>query len=329
MQILIIKLGALGDVLRTTSILKGLKEKYPDAKITWVTKANALDLLKDNKDLDNLYTSDNLKKQNFDLIINLDDEIEACKLATDLDKKELIGAYLENDKPTYTDSSSKWFDMGLISKFGKQKADELKKLNKKSYQQIIGEILDIKIDKPILNLSKENKNFAEKFAKKNNIKEGDLVIGLNTSAGKRWKLKSLSIEKTAELANKILNAKILLFGGPEETERNNKIKELAPKIIDAGCNNSLLDFAALVNLCNVLVASDSLAMNIGLALNKKTIVFFGPTSYEEIELYGNGKKILPKMECICCYKKECDKSPNCMDNIDTEEIFNTIKEAVK
>lgn len=39
-RIPIIKLGAIGDVLRTTSILPALLHKYSSAEITWITKAN-------------------------------------------------------------------------------------------------------------------------------------------------------------------------------------------------------------------------------------------------------------------------------------------------
>jgi len=49
MNILIIKLGAIGDVLRTTAILPGLREKYPDSLVTWVTKADSFDILKNNE----------------------------------------------------------------------------------------------------------------------------------------------------------------------------------------------------------------------------------------------------------------------------------------
>ena len=47
-KILIIKLDAVGDVLRTTCILQGLMEKYQDAHITWLTRKNAIELFKNN-----------------------------------------------------------------------------------------------------------------------------------------------------------------------------------------------------------------------------------------------------------------------------------------
>ena len=43
--ILIVKTGALGDVLRTTALLPGLLKRYPGARITWVVAAGAAPLL--------------------------------------------------------------------------------------------------------------------------------------------------------------------------------------------------------------------------------------------------------------------------------------------
>jgi len=224
--------------------------------------------------------------------------------------------------------------MGLISKFGKKKADELKASNKEAYQNILFKILNVnsekyKIYEPQLILDKKNIEFAKHFSEKNNIGK-NLVIGINTGAGGRWQDKKLSIEDTIELIdklnNELKNVKLLLFGGPEEKERNNKIKnDIKTGIIDAGCENSLLEFASLVNLCNVLVTSDSLAMHIGIALRKNIVCFFAPTSQQEIELYGRGIKILPKKGCVCCYKPKCDITPEW----DIDEFVDGVKRLVK
>ena len=60
LKVLIIKTGALGDVLRTTFVAKLLKKKYSDCSITWVTASSAQCLLEGNKYVDSVlvYPSD-------------------------------------------------------------------------------------------------------------------------------------------------------------------------------------------------------------------------------------------------------------------------------
>jgi lipopolysaccharide heptosyltransferase III len=342
MNILIIKTAALGDVLRTTSILKPLKNRYPDANIYWLTKKNAFPLLKNNELIDKtliLEQGINGLDIKFDLVISLDDEENVCKLASKIDKEKLIGAYYDhiNDRCTYTKDAEQWFGMGLLRPKevgGLEKANELKKYNKKTVQEHLLEILSLekKDHDIILNLDKKETKFGKDFAEKNNIAKEDCVVGLNTGAGGRWQLKKMDIEQAIDLANKLdrLGLKVLLLGGPKEKERNDEIKKRVNfDIIDTGTDNTLMQFASIIDLCNIVITSDSLCLHISLALKKQIIAFFGPTSSTEIEMYGRGKKIVPKIECICCYKKRCDKNPNCTKLIDIDEILEIVKKTIK
>jgi heptosyltransferase-2 len=321
MQILIIKLGAMGDVLRTTSLLKPLRGTYGKAKITWVTKKNSIPLLEKNPLVGDIVLIGNALKSSlnnkvFDLVLNFDDEEKACALASQVKAKRLVGAYLKDGTFTYTDDSAAWFDMGLISKHGKVEADRRKAANKRTYQDIHFSMLGLKDPKaypPLLIIGNREKKFALEFAKRNGIKKGDKVIGFNTGAGGRWQDKKLSIKQTVELIGKIAKktkAKMILFGGHEESGRNKEIVEKSKvPLIDAGCNNTLRNFAALVGLCDVVVTSDSLAMHIAIALGKKVVTFFYPTSAAEIELYGRGKKIIAKGKSYCSYEAVCKHPP--------------------
>src|SRR5262245_65843064 len=47
-RILIVKLDAIGDVLRTTSLLRPLKAKFPRSEVTWLTRSESMDLLLNN-----------------------------------------------------------------------------------------------------------------------------------------------------------------------------------------------------------------------------------------------------------------------------------------
>ena len=135
-KILIIKIGALGDVVRTTCLLRALK-----GEVTWATKKPSFPLLHKNhfieQTVDITENFSDLLKPEYRLVINLEEEPLACDLAARARKKELIGPYSESGKITYTDSSAPWFDMGLISKHGKKAADRKKWENNKSYQEII------------------------------------------------------------------------------------------------------------------------------------------------------------------------------------------------
>jgi heptosyltransferase-2 len=121
-------------------------------------------------------------------------------------------------------------------------------------------------------------------------------------------------------------AKILLYGGPEEIERNKYLSEKYPDVVDTGCENSLREFIALIDVCDLLVTGDTMALHIAAGLKKKVVALFGPTSHAEIELYGRGRKVYAQSDCLCCYKRNCDVSPNCMELITSEMVLNAIKE---
>jgi len=337
LDILIIKLGAKGDVLRTTSLLEGIHKKYPKVNLIWVTEKECFDLLKFNTLIDDIidinHAKEKLQDNLFELIINMDEDKRAGELVRFLKKKKLIGAYSDNGDIKYTKDSEEWFGMGLLrskEEGGLERANTLKRNNKKTYNQIWASILGLntKPTKPILVLDEKSKNFAERFKQKKGIKKEDFVVGINTGASLRWPMKVLPIEKIIELINKLskfTDIKIILFGGRNERNKNERIiKECDKKIIDGGSDNSLLEFASLIDLCDVLITGDTLALHIGTAFGKYIICYFGPTSHSEIELYGNGKKIIPQIRCLCCYKKECNKEPSCMEMIDIDEIVKDV-----
>lgn len=96
-------------------------------------------------------------------------------------------------------------------------------------------------------------------------------------------------------------------------------------ITDSGCENTLGQFAALVNLCDVVVTGDTTALHIAIALKKKVVAIFGPTCAQEIELYGRGEKMITSLPCAPCYRRSCEVAPNCMQAIKAEEVMAKIR----
>ncbi|MEK6845053.1 MAG: glycosyltransferase family 9 protein, partial [Nanoarchaeota archaeon] len=336
MKILIIKTGALGDVLRTSFLAQALKDKYKktNPKIFWLTSQPASQFFINNPYIDKLIISEEreyLKKINFDLVINLEESREDAKFTSLLKSKKIIGVFLnKKEEIDYTKESSYWFDMSMISKFGKKKADILKKKNKKSHRQIFSEMVgvDWKEYEPFLRLTDKQRKITQEFSKKHHLSRGDLIIGINTGAADRWP-KALSIKKTIgiiENIHKKYNAKILLFGGPNEIKRNKEILEsIKFPIIDVGCENNLVEFSALISVCSLIITTDSLGLHVSLALKRKTICLIGPTSPSEIDLYNLGEKIIAESKDVCSYKTETD----CMDYIDLKEVEEKINKLLQ
>lgn len=321
MKILIVKLGAIGDVLRTTAILKGLRGKYPLTDVDWLTFDSGNEVLSRNPLINRIYTWEERRELgSYDLVIGLEDDPLARQLVSNLNTKEIIGAY----EKTYTPSA--WFDMSAISKFGLEKANELKKQNQKTFQQHMADLLGIKVGHYVFQLTEEEIGYGRKYIKDSGLGTHDRLVGINTGAGQRWQMKSLSVEKTIGLVKRLkkeLDLTSIILGGEEEQERNEIIcRETG---MPNGGIHSLRHFAAIVNQCHGLITSDSLAMHFGIALAKKIVAFFGPTSPAEIELYGLGTKVFPKMDCLVCYQKECDRRPNCADELSVSELFSAVK----
>lgn len=334
-RLLIVKLDALGDVLRTTCILPALREKFPKARISWITAPASVPLLENIPSLDRVIPAGMeavavLKTERFDIVFGLDTAPRSAALASLAKAVERKGFGVDPGGRVfpYNAEANDWFTMGLF--------DDVKKKNKRTYQDIIMEICDLKGLRQdiVVALTEKEKAHARRFAEEAGLRVGGArpgrIIGVNTGSGSRWPMKQWPIGHTIELIGKLLaegDARVLLFGGREEEERNRLIREsVGGGLIDTGCRNSLREFMALVDLCDLLVTGDTMALHVALGLGKKVVALFGPTSAAEIDVYGRGIKITPRMDCVCCYLRECDKKPTCMERISVDTVLRGVKE---
>lgn len=324
-RILIIKLDAIGDVLRTTALLPALAEAHPRSSITWITRREARPLLERNPYISEVieYGEDALVQlhvRSFERVINLDAGKTSAALATAARASKKDGFVLDPKgyvQPT-NDAARAWLEMGVF--------DDLKRQGTRSYQDLMANIIGLsgKPHRYVLQLTEAEQEQGRKHLVRLGVKSSRPIIGLNTGAGRRWELKQWREEGYLELIGRVAqkySAQVVLLGGPEERERHCRlIGRSSVPLIDAGCDNSLRHFAAVIGACHLVITGDTLAMHMALALNRRTIVLFGPTSAPEIELYGLGEKVVPQMDCLSCYKPTCDFTPNCMDLISTDMV---------
>jgi len=210
--------------------------------------------------------------------------------------------------------------------------DDLKKKNMATYQRWMSDIAglprsDYEIYVPLDSRSVKR---AGAFARKHGLK-GKTVVGINPGAGRRWKFKKWTDAGYVKLINRLHSrgVKVLLLGGSDEKELIAKlVKNSKGKAVSAGTDNTLLDFFALINLCDIVVTGDTLALHAALGLKKKALAIFGPTASAEIEMYGRGTKVITPAKCRCCYLQNCDVRPDCMKLVSPEKVIEAVESLI-
>jgi len=330
-KLLIIKLDAMGDVLRTACLLPVITKAWPGIRITWLTRSESIPLLENNPYVAEVvpYNTDaivHLLSRTFNKVINLDAGKVSSSMAAIANANEKIGYIMCEDGYVMgtNDAAEEWLCMGVF--------DDLKKANTCTYQEIMCAILGLptKGMKYVLELTKREKEEGRRHLLNLGVDINKSIIGIHTGGGGRWLLKQWGEESFLALIHNLAgelgrDVNILLFGGPLERELNKRmLKKLNVPVYNAGCENEIRHFSALIRCCTVVLSGDSLAMHLALSMGRRVVVLFGPTSNTEIELFGMGEKVIPNLECLCCYKSVCNITPNCMESISVHMVKDAI-----
>ncbi len=330
-RILVIKTAALGDVLRTTTLLHPLRRAFPSAHVTWITASPAVPLLAANPLIDVLlpFTDvmvEDLLNQLFDLVICLEKEDQPLALAGLVNAAHKVG-YFPTPWTTAAVANEESRYMLVLGV-----SDELKFFrNQKSYPEIICEAAGLPFtrDPYTLNLTPAGhlarRRIISLLERRNAASLP--VIGLNTGCGAVFRTKQWTLEGWAGTALALQRdgrATVMLMGGAAEADLNRAIIDQVPGVIDTGTDNPLEDFFGIVDACDVVVTSDSLGMHVAIAREKYVVALFGSTSHNEIDLYDRGEKIITDFPCSPCYLKTCDKKPMCMEAMSADTVVSAV-----
>ncbi len=334
-RILIIKLDAAGDVLRSTSILPAFKKNNPGCSIWWVTENSSKPLLEKNPYIDVLLGVEAalpgfLGATTFSQAFNFDMSRKAAAILhmANSNVKKGFGLSKEGVVVPLESVDEEWFEMGIF--------DAVKRANQRTYQDHLFQLGGLKYagENPQLVLTEKELDWAQGFAEKNKLSKYKKIVGFNIGSGGRWPMKRWRLDGFSWLARQLKkkypkNA-VLLYGGPEERELMPALaKKLKGICVPTGTENTMRQFASLVNLTDVLVTGDTLALHVAIALGKRMVAYFGPTSDVEIDLYGRGEKVLPSSPCECYYQSRCSQKVSCMDNLSEKSVLAAVERQLK
>jgi ADP-heptose:LPS heptosyltransferase len=289
---LICKLGATGDVVRTTALLREIA-----GDVTWITDEKNTPLLRGlshSLRVLNWDERDRALDRSYDLVINLEDSVDVGAFAKDVRAGRRFGALLNGSEVLgYTEDSRQWFDLSLISAFGRQKADQLKLENRRSYQDLLFDCLDLQFS--------GQKYLLPSFP------ETDLTgdVAIAAEAGPVWPMKKWAYYD--ELKERL----------ESEGLKVNFLKK----------RPTLLEHLGDVAGHRCLVGGDSLPMHFALGAGVRCVSIFTCTSPWEIHDYGILTKIISPRLAEFFYQRGLNREATTAIGVD--EVFEAVMAQVR
>lgn len=327
MNILIVKLSAIGDVLHTLPSLAALRNLYPDAHITWVVEETAADLLKSHPLLNRVIISRRkswIKDLQHGRLRKFVREVR-------LFVKELrhLPYDLVIDFHGLLKSSLIVLISGGRRKLGYDSLQELSGifLNEKISEDMSKHAVDRYLDfarhlgadankiEFILPLNENTEKKALCFFEKYGL-EKNKFIAINPFA--LWETKLWDNENFARLADLIIDkfpVKVVFTGSEKEALKKITDRMSSSAAINLAGETTLIDLAHLYRRALMVISTDSGPMHLAAALGTRVIALFGPTDSTRTGPYGQDHKIIrADLPCSPCFLKKCS-TKKCMSDI--------------
>ncbi len=315
-KILLITLSNIGDAVLTTPAIEALRNNFKDVSIHLMVSPNAQAVFFKDKRIDRLILYDKHVrfKRKMGLFLSL--EREHYDMVIDL-RNTLFPLFLNVGWKTYPFKNAP----REILSMKERHLWKLKALNIDTSSAELSVIYD-----------EEDTNRIKKLLKEAGIDERNRYICISTGAKshiKRWP-KDRFLELCETLTSK-LGIPIVLIGDERDKEITGEItREITSKarcrISDFAGRTTLTELAALLKSSSLLITNDSAPMHIAGAVNIPVIAIFGPTDPLK---YGPASKksavIRKDLKCSPCEVALCKFNHECMQLIETDEVFNKAK----
>lgn len=319
-NVLIIRLSSLGDILLTTPLIRSLKKKYPSVSIDFILREEYKDVLKHNPYINNLMLfsrNDNadihetVKKRDYDLVIDLQNNLRSRKLT-----RHINAPVSKLDK--------RRVDKFLLVNFGINRLKDAPPVPERYIAAVPelepdGQGLDLILPDNINTVSIPGRN-----------------IGM--CPGSRHFTKMWPEDNFIELGRLLTEKgyKILLLGGRSDREICGRIAQKIDGAVDLSNNNDLFSTAAEMKNCSIIICNDSGMMHAACAAEVPVAVFFGSTVREfGFAPYKNNNLILENnsLSCRPCShigRAKCPKGHfKCMKEITPALAFDKISKILK
>jgi heptosyltransferase II len=329
-SILIVHLGALGAVVRSTALLKPIREKYPNAFVTWITDKPADQLLKGHPEIDRVLTTEPsdllfLSALKFDVGFVVDKSLKAAAILNSTQVEDVFGFRADPRTGAILPANQAAKELWEIGLDNNKKFYE----NKKTEIQLMLEALELGSNAQSdynLPLSQAELSACSHRQFQWRLNLNQPIIGINTGCSPTIPYKKLTVDGTRKLISMLLSQgyeNLVLLGGPEDSERNAQIGQ-GLSVIQSSTRLGLRDGLTSVAACDLVFTGDSLGMHMAISQKKIVLAWFGPTCGHEIEFYGRGEAVLTNAACSPCWKRTCEQAQMCYDQVDLNYVVSKL-----
>ncbi|MDP3790621.1 MAG: lipopolysaccharide heptosyltransferase II [Candidatus Omnitrophota bacterium] len=333
LNILVIKLSAIGDVILSTPSLRSIRAKHKDSVIKVLVGLQAKEVLDrcpyindriicdfkgKNKGFIGLWRlSEELRKGCFDIVIDLQNN-----------KKSHILSFLSMAPLRYG------YDNGKFSfLLNKRIKDDAPYLDPIDHQFRVLKLAGIKpLDKHLeIWPSPSDDEKVSGLLNESWIKSTQNIVGINVRASSRWLSKNWPAKYIAELCDRLakeFNVRTVLTGTKDDIPFIERISQnTSSKPIVAAGKTGMLELASLIKRCRAYITPDSAPMHIASAVGTPFIGLFGPTDPAR-HIAPSKKYVVMKkdLKCSPCYNPNCLKKVKCMKEITVDEVFKATKD---
>ncbi len=339
MNILIVKLSAIGDVVHTLPALNAIRQHYPDAHITWLVEEDAADLVQGHTALDRILISKRkrwlremrgskfpykmgeiclfvkkLRDTYYNLILDFQGLLKSSllialsrgdrKIGFGRGMEHMEGSYLFlNERVPAVDMDIHALQRGLM------------------LLEAIGvPSKDVVYDLPI---QAQNRKAVDRLLRQHGIQNAELLVAINPVA--KWETKLWSNVKFAELADRLIahnHAHVVFTGSPDDRYRIEEIVSIMKETaFNLAGRTDLMTLAALYERTCVVITTDTGPMHIAAAVGTPVAALFGPTAPWRTGPFGSKHQIIRvALECSPCFKRNCT-NVQCMEQISVEGVW--------
>jgi len=346
-NILIVKLSAIGDVIHTLPALNAVRNYYPEANITWLVEEDAAPLVIGHKALDRVIVS---KRKRW---------LKALKSLSLLSTIKKVYGFIKVLRDTRYDMILDFqalLKSGILIALarGQRKIGFGKGLEHMEHSYMFlneripavdmeihaltrGMMLLNAIGIPTneieykLPVSNDDCEKVDELMKRHGIDGVKFLIAVNPVA--KWESKLWPKERFARLADMIIDeydARIIFTGGYEDRHIIQDIMSaMKGRALNLAGHTTLKMLAALYKKTVLVISTDTGPMHLAAAVETPVVAIFGPTAPWRTGPYGSSHRVVrADPECSPCFKRQCE-TIDCMHQISVDQVFDAVSKIIK